>query len=185
MLDDIFFALWFLLPPAFANAAPIFAAHIPYLNKWQAPLDGGRTYRGKEIFGSHKTWRGMASGIVVATLFLWLEQLAAVNFAWAHDIAGNINYTVLPTLLLGPLFGIGALGGDAVESFFKRARGIKPGRHWIPFDQVDYIVGGILVSLPFFVLSPVLYVWTFVIWFIIHIAASYIGWLIGLKKHPI
>jgi len=185
MLNDILFALWFLLPAAAANAAPVFGAVLPGINKLDQPIDGGKTFRGKEIFGSHKTWRGLISGIIVATFILWLQQLAYTHTEWAHSLTANVNYASLPLFILGPLFGIGALGGDAIESFFKRQRGIKSGRSWLPFDQIDYIIGAILVSLPFAVASPPQYFWMLLVWFIMHLLFSYFGWLLGLKKRPI
>jgi len=83
------------------------------------------------------------------------------------------------------LFAIGALGGDAIESFFKRQRNIKSGGSWVPFDQLDYIIGSVLVSLFFVILTPMQYVWIFIVWFILHLLASYLGYLVGLKKDPI
>jgi len=185
MIQDILLAIWFLLPAALSNAAPIFSAKIPFLKRFNAPMDGGRSWRGHRIFGAHKTWRGLISGIVVATVVLWIQQLLVANTGWASYIAGDIDYAALPLFLLGPAFAIGALGGDAIESFFKRDRGIKSGGAWVPFDQLDYIIGSVLISLFFVILSPVQYIWIFVVWFLMHIIASYIGYRLGLKKDPI
>ncbi len=185
MRRDIIFSLWFLLPAAIANVTPIFIAAIPFMKRYDAPMDGGRMYRGKELLGRHKTWRGLISGILAATLVLWLQQLAAAHYGWALSAADGVDYATLPVLLLGPLFGIGALGADAIESFFKRQRGVKSGASWVPFDQLDYIIGGVLVTLPFVILSPARYVWIFVIWFGMHLISSYVGYLVGLKEQPI
>lgn len=185
MLHDIALAFWFLLPAAVANAAPVFGTAIPLVKQWNTPIDGGHTFRGERIFGSHKTWRGLISGIIAATLVLWLQQLLVENATWAQYMAGPVNYEALPLLIVGPLFAIGALGGDAIKSFFKRQRGIKSGDTWIPFDQIDYIIGAILVTLPFVALSLGQYLWILVIWFIMHLLFSYIGWVAGLKKKPI
>lgn len=185
MVQDILFALWFLLPAAAANAAPVFSAAIPYLKKFDAPIDGGEKIRGRRIFGSHKTWRGIISGIIVATFVLAIQQVLFAHFDWAQYVSADVDYGVLPTLLLGPLFAIGALGGDAIESFFKRQRGIKSGGSWVPFDQIDYIIGSVIVSLFFVILSPVQYILIFVLWFLVHIGASYVGYKLGLKDDPI
>jgi CDP-2,3-bis-(O-geranylgeranyl)-sn-glycerol synthase len=185
MLQDILFALWFLLPAAAANAIPIFAAAIPFLKKYDAPIDGGKTWRGHALLGPHKTWRGIISGIIIATFVLWIQQLLAANFSWTELVTGHVDYATLPTLILGPLFAIGALGGDAIESFFKRQRNIQSGGSWVPFDQLDYIIGSVLVSLFFVILTPMQYVWIFIVWFLTHLLASYIGYLLGLKKAPI
>lgn len=185
MVQDILFALWFLLPAALSNAAPIFAAAIPPLKKFDAPIDGGKTWRGHNLLGSHKTWRGIIAGIVVSTLVLWLQQLLSSQFDWARYLSSPVDYATLPVLILGPLFAIGALGGDAIESFFKRQKNIKSGGAWIPFDQIDYIIGSVIVSLFFVILPLQQYLWIFVVWFLGHLAASYAGYKMGLKKNPI
>lgn len=185
MIEEIFFALWFFAPAGAANVMPIFSAAIPALKKYQAPMDFGFSFRGKRIFGSHKTWRGLISGVLAATLALWLQQLLAAHVGWIHDWTGQVNYAALPVLILGPLFGLGALGGDAIESFFKRQRGVAPGRGWFPFDQIDYIVGGAIATWAFVPLSARQYVWLVLLWLIVHVVASYIGYLLKLKERPI
>jgi CDP-2,3-bis-(O-geranylgeranyl)-sn-glycerol synthase len=185
MLQDILLAIWLLLPAAAANAIPVFAAAIPGLKQLDAPIDGGKTFRGHALLGPHKTWRGIIAGIIIATLVLWLQQILVTQFDWARFMAGGINYAALPTLILGPLFAIGALGGDAIESFFKRQQNIKSGGTWIPFDQIDYIIGSVIITLFFVILTPIQYIWIFIIWFILHVASTFIGYKLGLKKDPI
>lgn len=183
MINDLLTAIWFLLPAAASNAAPIFAAKIPALQRFDAPIDGGRQFGGQDLFGSHKTWRGFASGIIVATVLLFLQQQVVAHTALMDFI--EIDYAALPVLLLGPLFAVGALGGDLLESFLKRRIGIASGKSWLFFDQLDYIIGSVLVSLFFVVLTPMQYVWIFVFWFLVHVIISYIGYRIGLKDEPI
>ncbi len=185
MIQDILFSLWFLLPAALANAIPVLVAKMPVLEKYNAPIDGGKKWRGHDLLGPNKTWRGIIAGIIIATITLWVQQYLYINYDWAQYISADVDYTTLPVFILGPLFAIGALGGDAVESFFKRRRNIKSGQSWIPFDQLDYIIGSVLVSLFFVTLTPMQYVWIFIIWFLLHLLASYIGYKLGLKKDPI
>ena len=185
MLTDLLLAIWFLLPAAIANASPIIAAKIPALKKFDAPLDGGKTFRGNRIFGAHKTWRGLFSGIVAATVVLAIQQWLVVSTDWFDFFTSSVDYAALPVLLLGPAFAIGALGGDAIESFFKRGQGIKSGKAWVPFDQLDYIIGAVVLSLFFVVLTPLQYLFIFVIWFAMHLISSYVGYRLGLKKDPI
>jgi CDP-2,3-bis-(O-geranylgeranyl)-sn-glycerol synthase len=185
MVDDILFALWFMLPAAVANGAPIFSARLPWVKDWNTRLDFGRHFHGSPLLGSHKTWRGLISGMIAATLTLWIQQLLVTHTDWASDFTAHVRYVNLPTLLLGPLFGLGALGGDAVKSFFKRRHGTGSGKSWFPFDQLDYIAGALLVSLPFFILSARQYVLVILIWFCLHMASTYVGWRVGLKDQPI
>ena len=185
MLHDILFALWFFLPAGVANMTPIFAAHIPLIKKLDYPMDFGKTFRGQRVFGSHKTWRGLLTGMIAATLVLWLQQWLAGSFGWAEWLARDVDYASLPILVLGPLFGLGALLGDAIESFFKRQKGVKPGDGWFPWDQTDYIIGGAIATMPFVQLSIAQYGWLLVLWLATHLVASYIGYLLGLKDKPI
>lgn len=185
MLRDIFFALWFFLPAAIANVTPIFAAHIGALKKFDTPIDFGKSYRGKRIFGDHKTIRGFVVGIICATLTLWLQQLGVMHSSWLADWTSQVDYTTLYVAVLGPLFGFGALAGDAIESFFKRQRGIKPGDGWFPFDQTDYIIGGAIATMPFIQLSVAQYGYLIIIWLVIHVISTIIGFKLGLKDKPI
>jgi len=70
MLKFILGALWFMLPSYAANIIPVFAKKI---NLWNYPVDFGKTWKGKRIFGDHKTWRGIISGIVVAALLSFFQ----------------------------------------------------------------------------------------------------------------
>jgi CDP-diglyceride synthetase len=184
-MKEVVFALWFFLPAGLANAAPIFVATMPGLRRWNAPIDLGRTFRGQRILGSHKTWRGLVTGMITATVVLALQQVLVRHASWAHSLTSQVDYASLPTLILGPLFGLGALGGDAIESFFKRQRRVRPGQGWFPFDQTDYIIGGAIASAPFVSLNLVQYLWLLLLWLLMHIVASYIGYLLGVKERPI
>ena len=184
MPRDAFLAIWFLLPAAVANMTPIFMAKLPWVRQWDAPLDFGRKWRGREIFGSHKTWRGIISGTLVAMLIFWLQQIIYGHSTWVQHICSGLDYSSLP-LLLGPLLGFGALAGDAVKSFFKRQFGVASGQSWFPFDQLDYIVGAIIVSFFFVSLPVAVYIWMLLIWFVMHVVVSYCGWRVGLKDAPI
>lgn len=148
-------------------------------------MDFGKKWHGHRIFGSHKTWRGLISGVVVSTAVLYTQQVLFMHTDWAKAISSTVDYAALPVLLLGPAFAIGALGGDAIESFFKRSLNIRPGRSFVPFDQIDYIIGSVLVSLLFVIVAPIQYLWMFAVWFVLHIAVSYIGFLLKFKDAPI
>jgi CDP-diglyceride synthetase len=105
--------------------------------------------------------------------------------AWLANLTAHVDYAALAVLIVGPLFGLGALGGDAIESFFKRQRNVEPGHGWFPFDQTDYIIGGALATAPFIRLELGQYVILIIFWLVVHIVASYIGYLLKLKERPI
>lgn len=184
-MKEVFTVLWFFVPAAFANMAPIIAARLPYARDWKARMDFGKTFRGKPLLGTNKTWRGLASGIIAATIVLWLQQLAVAHVDWLADWTAQIDYAGLPTILLGALFGIGALGGDAVKSFIKRQVGIGAGRPWPFFDQIGELLGAALLTLPFVSFSFVQYLWILAVWVIVDLAVSSVGYLMGWKERPI
>lgn len=185
VLRDVLFVLWIFVPAGVANMAPVFAAHIPSLQRFDQPIDFGKSFRGHRIFGAHKTWRGLVAGIIGATLVLALQQALSAQYAWADWLIQDLDYVGLPTLLVGPLFAIGVLAGDAIKSFFKRQVGIRPGGTWFPFDQIDYIVGGTLAVLPFIHFTLRQFLLLLVIWTGLVMIATYLGWLFKLKEQPI
>lgn len=164
---------------------PVIAAQTPLIKNFNQPLDFNKKIKGHRIFGPHKTWRGLIVGAIFSSLTLWLQQYLYLHFSWCKSISGPINYSLIPLLIVGPLFGIGALMGDAIESFLKRQRGIGPGSRWFPFDQTDYIIGGALTTFIFFNLNISQYILIFFVWLIIHVLASYVGYLLGLKDQAI
>jgi CDP-2,3-bis-(O-geranylgeranyl)-sn-glycerol synthase len=171
MISILIFSFWYFLPAGIANMAPPIAAHISFLRRWDTPLDFGKTYRGIRIFGGHKTLRGLLVGLLCGTLTCILQ---------AQIIPVPYNPTIL-----GFLLSLGALGGDAIKSFFKRRTDIPPGKTWFPFDQLDYILGGLFLSSFYFIPPFPVYLGVFVLYFGLHLLFSYFGFLLHLKTDPI
>jgi len=48
-----------------------------------------------------------------------------------------------------------------------------------------FIIGGALATAPFIQLGFWQYVMLVIMWLIVHVVASYIGYLLGLKERPI
>jgi CDP-2,3-bis-(O-geranylgeranyl)-sn-glycerol synthase len=185
MSHDILFSLWFFIPAGIANSTPIIAAHLPVLRTWSAPLDFHKQFRGKRILGDHKTIRGVIVGALMGVLAIWLQSQLFHDYTWVAHISSPVSYGSNTVALLGLLLGIGALFGDATKSFFKRQYNIDEGRSWFPFDQLDYVIGGLLLS-SFYVRLPAAdYGLIVVIWFGMHLLFSYIGFLLKLKELPL
>jgi CDP-diglyceride synthetase len=123
-------ALMYLMLPAYlANMAPPFTRYWP---GWNRPIS-------RSSLGDHKTVVGFCAGIGAAMITTFVQF--KVN--WDH---GLLPYREWP--LLGLAFGIGAMGGDSLKSLVKRRHGIPPGRPWIPMDQLDFVVGSLLLIVP-------------------------------------
>lgn len=183
MSDVFLLAVWYFLPAGMGNMTPVLVAKMPLLKKWNAPLDAGKTWRGKPLFGPHKTWRGLICGVIAGAFVGFLQQQNA-SLIDGTGLAPD-TYTGAAPIILGALLAFGALAGDAIESMIKRQVGVASGDSWFPFDQTDYIIGACLLGAFIVTLPVIVYVAILIVWFGLHLISSYFGYLIGLKAKPI
>jgi CDP-archaeol synthase len=176
-LLEIVQVVYFFGPAYAADVSPILAARV--FPRFDAPIDGDLTLRGRPLLGAHKTWRGLLA-CVAAGVTAWEGQRMAYHLGFWRELA-IVDYGAEP-LLPGLLMGVGAGIGDTVKSFLKRRAGIAPGSPWLGFDQLDFFVGAVacvsLVHVP--PLGVVLAVLPLV--FACDIAATTMFWLLGLKQ---
>lgn len=193
---DILRALWLFLPAYTANMAPVFVAKL--VPGWNRPIDGGRVGKdGQRLLGPGKTWRGLAGGTLVGGLVALAT--AALAPLWGilrdHDFGvGEVGW--LRVFLFGAAVGLMALVGDFVKSYFKRRRKIARGGSWFPFDQLDFVVFGLLgmalaaLLLPAgWVMHRLLDSWLtlatlLVLTPLLHLLVNRIGYWLGLKEVP-
>ena len=133
-------SLYFFLPAYVANMMPVFVKKINFLNY---PVDFNKEWRGIRILGDHKTWRGLFFGTLSGFITFELQRLLYRNGLLSEF--AQINYSEAP-LFLGVILGFSALFGDLLKSFFKRRWGIRPGKPWVPFDQLDFIITAIILT---------------------------------------
>ena len=157
--------VYFMAPAYVANMLPPFLAH---WRGWNPPIS-------ERWLGSHKTVLGFALGVLggVATTYLQAQ------IGWGSAIGVERGW-----LELGLRFGIGAMAGDAVKSLFKRRAGIAPGRPWIPFDQIDFVVGALLLvwagadlrwwDVPLILLFSA----------VGHVLVNHVGYAVGVRQSP-
>ncbi len=181
-MKDLLFAIWFFLPAGLANVIPLYAMKIPYFKNFNYPLDFNKTIKGKVIFGKNKTWRGAILAVIVGIVITSLQHFIYPHSNWIRSRSGPVDYKTINYILLGALLGGGAILGDAVESFAKRRLVIRPGSIWFPYDQIDYIVGGCVLSL--FVVRFIVfrYLLILMVWFLIHFISSYLSLLTGIRN---
>jgi CDP-2,3-bis-(O-geranylgeranyl)-sn-glycerol synthase len=160
---------------------PPLAKKAGILKSLAKPIDSNRTFRGKPILGSHKTWRGAVCGIIVAILVSFLQSWL-YRFPLIQDIS-LMNYQKINVLLFGFLISSGAILGDLVSAFFKRRLALKPGAKFIPLDQINYVIGDfVLFSLtPFFKIKISIWIALFFLTFFLHIIINRLGY--NLKLH--
>ncbi|HWR64005.1 MAG TPA: CDP-2,3-bis-(O-geranylgeranyl)-sn-glycerol synthase [Candidatus Thermoplasmatota archaeon] len=162
-------AFWIVIPIYVANASAVIVGG-------GTPIDFGKTWNdGRRILGDGKTWRGLFAGTFLGmTAGFGLAVVASYLSTSEYNFLYLTNFEGFPVMIL-ILFSLcfGALLGDVIESFFKRRIGKGRGQDWIPFDQLDFIVGALLFS---FLASELLYVVHFTSdqWFFVHITLWHI-----------
>ncbi|MDI6690649.1 MAG: CDP-2,3-bis-(O-geranylgeranyl)-sn-glycerol synthase [Candidatus Bathyarchaeota archaeon] len=154
-------ALKFIFPAYCTNA-------IPVITGGGYPIDFGKKFfDGKPIFGRNKTFRGFFFGLAVGTAVGLLESIV-------------FNYPIFYGLLLS----LGALFGDLAGAFLKRRLGMAPGDLLPVIDQVDFIVGAVLFSLPLSMLDLNLAITVLIITPPIHLLTNFAAYKLGLKSNP-
>src|SRR5262249_9580807 len=116
------------------------------------PIDRGRTFRGRPLFGANKTWRGVAAVGLGAALGIVLLR---------RGLSASPVIDALPRGAGAPLLGF-AMGAVAMlaelpNSFAKRQLEIAPGTQargvtgavFHVIDQIDVLLGAWLVLWPF------------------------------------
>ena len=120
----VIFPIIYIFPAYAANAAPV-------LFGGGKPLDLGKKFLGKRIFGNHKTIRGTASSIA------------------AGLIVGVIEYPFMHYMLaIAVLLTIGANIGDLFGSFIKRRMSVKSGASIPILDQYGFLAFALLLAFP-------------------------------------
>jgi CDP-2,3-bis-(O-geranylgeranyl)-sn-glycerol synthase len=154
-------AMKFIFPAYCANAVPVIAGG-------GKPMDFGKNFfDGKRVFGNNKTYRGFFFGLAVGIAVGLVEC-----FLFGYPILFSV---------LSPL---GALLGDLAAAFLKRRLGIAPGGLFPVVDQVDFVVGALLFSLPLAIVSWELAVAVLIITPPIHLVTNFVAYKLGLKKNP-
>lgn len=122
-VQDWLSALYIILPIYCANGAPVL-----FGGGW--PIDAGKSLSdGQRILGDHKTLRGFASGLM------------------AGIVVGAFESVFLSPglILIAILASLGALLGDLAGAFLKRRFKVKPGGPLPGLDQLDFVIGAILL----------------------------------------
>lgn len=159
------------------------------LPRWAVPIDGGRLFRGRRVFGDSKTWRGVLVAVVGCIAGVWLQKNA---FATLAEEASLLPYRKIGVLGFGAAMGIAAMAGELPNSFVKRQLGIAPGATasgalsvlFYVWDQVDLLMFTWPVLM--FWLRPS--VWNVIgsvfLALVLHPMLSVVGYWLGARKTP-
>lgn len=166
---------YLLLPAYFANMAPV---TVKKINLFKFSIDFNKKIGNKPIFGKNKTFRGFVFGITFAIIVTYLQFLL-YDIEPFRDVS-FINYK--NWFLFGFLMGFGALTGDLVKSFFKRRLGLKPGAKFVPFDQIDFVVGALVFIMPKFNLTLKIFIVSLLLSFVLHIIVNHLAFYLSIRN---
>jgi CDP-2,3-bis-(O-geranylgeranyl)-sn-glycerol synthase len=155
------------------------------------PLDFGRSWRGKRIFGDGKTWRGLVGGVLVGGLMGMVQLLVAAQV----DPVGGLGFGSFPAnAALVFVLALGSMLGDAGGAFIKRRLGLTRGAKAPGLDQYNFVAGAFVLSIIFF---PSWFLRSFIegeaifalivlliVVPLIHRAVNIVGHRAGLKQEP-
>jgi CDP-2,3-bis-(O-geranylgeranyl)-sn-glycerol synthase len=158
----VFEALKFIFPAYCANAVPVLAGGGLAIDFGKKLLDG------KPVFGKNKTFRGFFAGLAVGTATGLAESKV-------------FNYPIM----FGLLLSLGALAGDLAGAFLKRRLDIPPGGLLPVIDQLDFILGAILFSLPL----SIAWNWELLVTILVitpplHLLTNFVAFKLRLKSNP-
>jgi len=163
-LDVVFLiieAFKFIFPAYCANAAPVLAGG-------GLSMDLGKNFvDGKRFFGKNKTFRGFFFGLAIGVFVGFLEFMI-------------FGYPLL-FCILTPL---GALLGDLTGAFLKRRLDIAPGGVLPIIDQVDFVVGALVFSLPLGIVYWELAATVMLVTPPIHLFTNFMAYKLKLKNNP-
>lgn len=164
-LSRVIQLLYFMAPAYVANMAPPF---VRYWKGWNRPVS-------RWWLGEHKTVIGVGTGVLAAILVTFIQA----RVAWAGALVAYDHWAAL-----GLRFGVGAMVGDGAKSFVKRRLGIAPGESWIPWDQVDFVLGALAL-----VWGQAMLSWPDLATILLlsvagHIGVNHAGYWIGIRDRP-
>ena len=146
-----------------ANGAPVLVARLLGA-RFADPIDGGIVLRdGHPLLGRSKTWRGLASAIV-------LPACAAVLISLPWQA--------------GALTGASAMVGDCLSSFVKRQFGLEPSSMTLGLDQVPESLFPAVASSVYLPLGTGDVVAIVLVFFVGELAMSRLFFAVGLRDRP-
>ena len=157
--------------------------------RFNLPIDGGRCWRGRRIFGPNKTWRGFCVLPWAGALcFALLDYLIPWLPAWWR--AGWWNFTLLQAAMLGFACGLVFMLAELPNSLIKRQLDIPAGGpapssglkiFFAILDRYDSSLGVVLLIALCLPVPAMTLVWVLVFGPTVHALCSILQFQLGLK----
>ena len=160
-LNDLLIAIYVAIPAYVANSTPVVLGG-------GAPIDRGREFvDGRRILGSNKTVKGFAYGLLFGSVAALAEAILFRNYL---------------LVLAGILASLGALLGDLFGAFLKRRLDILPGHPLPVVDQLDFILGALVLASPLLNITMGAVLILVIATVPIHLLSNAVAYMLRLKK---
>ncbi len=129
---------WLILPVVAAGLAHAVVLKTGVLPWLAMPIDGGRQWGSRPLFGANKTWRGM---LVMTAVTAGGTRLQARIGRNRHDLVLGLTneYRTSPSIA-GGIIGLSYSLAELPNSFVKRRLGLPPGARSGRWPTVQYVV---------------------------------------------
>ena len=180
LLIAVLGAVYFMLPAYVANLSGLAFGG-------GTPVDGGKDYKdGRRLIGNGVTWKGLQNGTIIGTLVGAVLGIIGTFYGDLSVLTGGIidlhvYGSLIGGLILGFLMAFGALLGDAVGSFLKRRIGLERGAPAPFMDQLDFVVGALVLSLLVVRISWSFFIIIALLSLFLHLGSNTFAYLIGIK----
>lgn len=180
LLIAVLGAVYFMLPAYIANLSGLAFGG-------GTPVDGGRECKdGRRLIGNGVTWKGLQNGTIIGTLVGAVLGIIGTFYGDLSVLTGEIidlhvYGSLIGGLILGFLMAFGALLGDAVGSFLKRRIGLERGAPAPFMDQLDFVVGALVLSLLVVRISWSFFIIIALLSLFLHLGSNTFAYLIGIK----
>jgi len=153
------------------------------------PIDRGRKFRGKRIFGDNKTYRGVVVVSLGTAIGFGLQSLLLHRIASVRSIE-LFDYAFFKSLAVGLAVGVAAMLSELPNSFIKRRFEIAPGttaKGWkrlifYIYDQIDFLLGSWLVLAIVVPATVGRALFSAVLLLVAHQLMSTAGYALGMRK---
>lgn len=131
-------------------------------------IDQGRKFiDGRPILGANKTKKGFIYGLLLGVVAALAEAAVFTNYG---------------LVFAGIAASLGALLGDLLGAFLKRRANIPPGNPLPVVDQLDFVLGAILLTCPLLKLTVGAIFILVIVTVPIHFLSNAIAYVLRLKK---
>ncbi|MCP4093335.1 MAG: CDP-archaeol synthase [Planctomycetes bacterium] len=185
--------LYTILPVAGGGILHMMVVRAKWLQFLAIPIDGGRSWSGKRIFGDHKTWRGIVVILAATALSAGLHAMVESRSPDLSDY-NYVDYSTIAWWQAGLWWGIAYAISELPNSFLKRRAGIAPGEGGSAglrsvllslMDQADSAIGCSLIAWLALGVPFDIALWMIILGTAVHLLINMLLGLAGLRDRII